>query len=156
MQTSPCNFSGIFQELFKNFSGSARVAAIGLDHYNIRVPLDKLLEIRDFYCAALDLVEGARPAFGSTGYWLYAGAQPLVHLSGGTAEDCRSTTQTTVNHIAFACTDFDGMQAKLQRLGIASRFKAIPSEQVQRQPQRQLFLTDPGGNGIELNFAAEL
>ncbi len=127
------------------------MAAIGLNHYNIRVPLDMLQQLRNFYCAALGLTVGERPPFNSIGYWLYAGGNPILHLSCATGDDVRATdTASTLDHVAFSCTDLDAMRAQLDTLGVAYTEKRIPSPQ-----QTQLFFRDPAGNRIELNFANE-
>lgn len=57
------------------------MSVIGLDHYNLRAPRPLLDTLRDFYIDVVGLRLGARPPFRSHGYWLYAGAQAVLHLS---------------------------------------------------------------------------
>lgn len=124
------------------------MAAIGLSHYNIKAPLAKLEEVREFYCSVVGLVQGPRPPFNSFGYWLYARDEAILHLSE--AQEGRApevTTLTTVDHVAFACTDFDAMKRTLDAHGISYTSTAVPGLNV-----RQLFLKDPAGNGVELIF----
>lgn len=132
--------------------------AVSLDHVNIRVSPDLLASVRRFYVEVVGLVDGARPPFGSVGHWLYAGTQPVIHLSvlragdipGSTAApQAESASGGAVDHIAFGCDDLDGMLSRLAALGIAYRSATVPLLE-----QTQLFLRDPAGNGVELNFSA--
>lgn len=124
------------------------MAAIGLSHYNIRVPLDQLEEIRRFYCDVVGLVQGSRPPFKSFGYWLYAGNEAIVHLVESTTDGGPEvTTRTTVDHFAFACSDFEGMKEILEAHGIAYKFTTVPERNL-----RQLVFKDPADNGVELLF----
>lgn len=124
------------------------MAAIGLSHYNIRVPSEKLEEIRRFYSKIVGLVEGPRPPFKSIGYWLYAGDVAILHLSESRQGEAPAvTTSSTLDHVAIACTDFDAMRRTLDEHGIAYTSTVVPGLNV-----RQLFLQDPAGNGVELIF----
>lgn len=125
--------------------------AIGLHHYNLRAPAPLLAQLRDFYCDLVGLRVGERPPFASTGYWLYAGEQAVLHLSTALDGDIRHTAMpTTFDHAAFACTDFAAMRAKLAARGIA-----YTADEVPLLKQRQLFFSDPAGNGVELNFTGD-
>lgn len=119
-----------------------------LDHYNLRAPLGVIEAVRDFYVQVLGLQIGSRPAFKSQGYWLYAAARPLLHLSIATADQIRPSHVTnTLDHIAFACTDYAHFMAKLQQHQIPYECDTVPGTTM-----RQIFLSDPAGNGVELNF----
>lgn len=122
--------------------------AIGLHHFNIRVPAASLDMLRDFYRDLLGLEEGFRPPFGSTGYWLYAAGHPILHLSirreGEPPADGRAGA---IDHIAFACTGLAAMCDRLEAMGIEYRVAHVPLA-----AQRQVFIRDPAGNGVELNF----
>lgn len=121
----------------------------GLDHYNIRAEPALIEAVRYFYVHVLGLKVGARPAFKSQGYWLYADARPLVHLSIATeGQDRPSHVANTLDHIAFACTDYPHFIAKLQQHQIPYECDTVPGTTM-----RQIFLSDPAGNGVELNFA---
>ena len=125
--------------------------ATALDHINIRAPRETLDALRDFYCAALGLVVGERPPFASFGYWLYAGGQPVLHLSTASAsEPDRRGLKGTLDHVAFACTDLAAMCRRLEEMGIAYSEAEVP-----QRGQRQLFFSDPVGNGVELNFSVD-
>jgi len=124
------------------------MSALGLDHYNIRAPSPLLEELRDFYCATVGLYVGARPAFRSHGYWLYAGSQDVLHLSQTQAGETREVGAVpTFDHVAFTCEDFDSMRATLTAAGIAFEVDEVPFGN-----RWQIFFRDPAGNGIELNF----
>jgi len=124
------------------------MATLGLDHYNIRAPSPLLEELRDFYCATVGLHVGARPAFRSHGYWLYAGGQDVLHLSQTQAGETREVGAVpTFDHVAFTCEDFDSMRAALTAAGVAFDVDEVPFGS-----RWQIFFRDPAGNGIELNF----
>lgn len=121
--------------------------ALGIHHVNIHAPRSELAGVRDFYVAVLGLVDGFRPPFSSFGYWLYAGDDPVVHLSAdeeaSAAVDCGA-----IDHVAFRCTDFEAMCDGLDSLGIAYTLSEVPGKGI-----RQVFFSDPLGNGIELSFS---
>ena len=125
-----------------------------LQHYTIE-PSD-LERTKDFYCDVLGLENGDRPPLGFPGYWLYSGGVPTVHLLGprvprdgivvrGTEKKFEDTGR--FDHIAFAATDIDGVRARLQKRNVTYREQTIP-----RTGGQQVFLYDPDGVGVELNF----
>mgnify|MGYP005806019099 CR=1 FL=1 len=122
----------------------------GLNHINFHAERKLLDALKDFYCGIVGLEVGARPNFPRFGYWLYAGGQPVVHLYESTPNEMRKTdVATAFDHVAFSCEDSAAFEAALRERGIAYSKALVPgSEQV------QLFLTDPAGNKVELNFAA--
>ena len=122
-----------------------------LDHINLRAPRDLLEQLCEFYCEVVGLSPGDRPPFSEFGYWLYAGDQPVVHLSLANEDECRSIeVETTFGHAAFACTARSAVEARLSELGIDYRVARVPES-----GQVQLFLQDPAGNGVELSFDNE-
>ncbi|PUA16750.1 VOC family protein [Glaciimonas sp. PCH181] len=120
-----------------------------LNHYNLRAPHALMRHLRDFYCDVVGLEQGERPAFTSVGYWLYAGGQPILHLSEALAGDVRNNAPTTFDHVAFTCIDQEEMAARLAAHQVQYRVVQVPLT-----GQTQFFFRDPAGNGIELNFAA--
>lgn len=123
--------------------------AIGLNHYNLRAPRGLLEALRDFYCDVVGLEVGERPPFQSFGYWLYAGKDAVLHLVEIRPGEVRAThTPTTFDHAAFTCTDFTGMRKHLVNLNIEHHVQEVPLT-----GQKQIFFSDPAGNGVELNFA---
>lgn len=120
----------------------------GFSHYNLRAPRPLLDELRDFYVGVVGLEAGPRPPLRSFGYWLYAGGEAVLHLSEAAPEESRRATgDTTFDHAAFRCTDRLGCERRLTAHGIAFERSEVP-----QTGQRQLFFTDPAGNGVELNF----
>ena len=123
--------------------------AIDLNHYNITAPIALLDKIRDFYCDTLGLVQGKRPPFRFGGYWLYAGDRAILHLSAAAEGEQRLThVASTLDHVAFTCVDFAAMRDRLDQLKIPHRDSEVPAMKL-----RQMFIQDPAGNGVELNFA---
>lgn len=139
---------------------------LALNHFSIRTT--DLNSTRTFYEGALGLTVGPRPAFPFPGVWLYNGAHTdvanaMVHVVGIDFNDPEGLKQYlgdrdisslrgsgAVDHIALFAT---GLQAKLEnltKLGIAVRERTVPSIGL-----HQLFLDDPNGVVIELNYPAE-
>lgn len=125
------------------------MTTLGFSHYNLRAPRALLDELRDFYRDVVGLSVGWRPPFRSFGYWLYAGEHAVLHLSEAGPEENRPAQPTgTFDHAAFSCIDLAAYESKLSARGIKYRVAAVPATQ-----QLQIFITDPAGNGVELNFA---
>jgi len=126
----------------------------GLQHYTIE-PQD-LEKTKDFYVDVLGLENGERPPLGFPGYWLYSGGQAIVHLMGprtpregivvrGTQKKFEDTGR--LDHIAFAASDVDGVRKRLTAKNVQFREQIVP-----RTGDTQIFLYDPDGIGVELNF----
>ena len=119
-----------------------------IDHYNLRAARDVLDGLRDWYRDAIGLDVGDRPPLNHFGYWLYADGRAVLHLSeAGAGESHPVPGAGTFDHVAFACDDLAAMRARLEKLGVAHRMGKVP-----RTGQTQIFLKDPAGNGVELNF----
>ena len=115
---------------------------------------------KDWWVNVLGLRVGPHPDFKFPVYWLYAGDRDVLHLTQGGAavSDNRmkylgQTSQATqgsgvVDHIGFRCTGLHDMIDHLSKLKV--EFK---ERQVDDQGLYQLFLFDPNGVKIELNFA---
>ncbi|MGE0422560.1 MAG: VOC family protein [Reyranellaceae bacterium] len=125
-----------------------------LQHYTIE-PVD-LEATKQFYIDVLGLEDGDRPPLGFPGYWLYSGGVPTVHLLGPRQArpgvkvrpaGVKMEDTGRLDHIAFAATGFDAMRRHLRDKGVEFRENIIP-----RTGAAQLFLFDPDGVGVELNF----
>ena len=121
----------------------------GIDHFNIRTrDLDRLCE---FYTKVLGLEIGDRPPFDSPGVWLYAGGHPILHVGvasdGGGDSDSDNTLP--LDHIAL---ETEGLAEAVERLdgaGVAYRMFDVPGREM-----KQIFVRDPDGVSIELNFTS--
>jgi catechol 2,3-dioxygenase-like lactoylglutathione lyase family enzyme len=122
---------------------------IGFSHYNLRAPRELLDRLRDFYTSVVGLTLGDRPPFDSFGYWLYAGGEPVLHLTECPDEGGAVGVQTTFGHGAFDCSGRRDFEEVLARHGVRYEVAQVPVT-----GQVQLFFKDPAGNGVELNFSA--
>ncbi len=104
---------------------------------------------RRFYADVLGMVDGDRPPFDFPGAWLYVEGRPVVHLVGGRNE--RGITETgSFDHVAFDARDLAAMRRRLSEAGVEFRERGVPG-----RPLHQVFLHDPDGIMIELNFRDE-
>lgn len=122
----------------------------GLDHVTLRVRPEDLVEIRTFYVDVLGLEDGERPPFTFPGHWLYAGGRPVIHLAGRAGPAAGRDTGG-VDHIAFSASGLTETRARLKRLGVPCREQTVPLLGL-----HQLFVTDPAGVTVELNFPASV
>lgn len=127
-----------------------------IEHYLVLT--DDIDATRDFYVNALGMQNGFRPPLGFPGHWVYLGDVPVVHIAEWGTYTTRSesrgihVTQRAkgtgpVDHIAFAAEDWDGVLDRLKQHGVNVRVNENPGNVV-----RQLFLFDPNGVKIEINF----
>ena len=119
-----------------------------LDHFNIRTR--KLAETVQFYEGVLGLEKGARPNFAFPGAWMYSEGRPVVHLVdiSSTAE-AQKPDSGCVHHVAFVSRGFDAMRQRL-----ASKRMQFDARQVPGGELWQIFVNDPNGVMIELNYEA--
>lgn len=110
---------------------------------------------RDFYVEVLGLRDGERPPFKFPGYWLYLGEQAVVHLaardgygdaSGAEREDGGTGA---IDHVAFEAAGRAEVEARLEARGLPVRHREVPGLGL-----HQIFVKDPNGVTIELNFRA--
>jgi len=121
---------------------------LDINHYNLRGTADMMAVLRDWYRDTVGLEVGDRPPFRFHGYWLYAKGRPILHLSEQGPDETHPVPGFgTFDHVAFTCDDFEGMRTRLDALGADYRVADVPLTRT-----RQIFLRDPGGNGVELNF----
>lgn len=134
-----------------------------LNHFSVRT-LD-LPATRAFYVDLLGLQEGPRPDFPFPGHWLYQGpldnyANAVVHIIGIDAQDASGLSNYlgerdsaslhgsgAIDHLAFFAEGLTDMLARLRRAGIAPREREVPGVGL-----FQLFLDDPNGVMVELNY----
>jgi catechol 2,3-dioxygenase-like lactoylglutathione lyase family enzyme len=119
----------------------------GIAHVNFRGTAPLIERLRSFYRDVVGLDDGPRPPFMSQGFWLYANGRDVVHLTID-GERAAAPFAGALDHIALALDDFDGALARLDAAGVAYELDAVPGGAA------QVFLRDPAGVGVELNFAA--
>jgi catechol 2,3-dioxygenase-like lactoylglutathione lyase family enzyme len=102
---------------------------------------------RAFY-EVLGLRAGDRPPFASRGYWMYLGDVPVVHLVQRPAGQPHHDGSGNVDHVAFAADDLASTRRALEEAGLAFREAVVP-----RDGTIQLFVQDPDGLTVELNFS---
>jgi catechol 2,3-dioxygenase-like lactoylglutathione lyase family enzyme len=123
----------------------------GLNHFNVTASAEVIEKVRDFYVEVLGLSVGDRPGFRREGFWLYAGSEPVVHLTTEDADDIRTpNARSTFDHVALSCEGLREFVERLERAGVEYGVDEVAS-----LGQVQLSLRDPAGVGLELNFAGE-
>jgi catechol 2,3-dioxygenase-like lactoylglutathione lyase family enzyme len=118
----------------------------GFQHVNTRsVDVERT---RDFYVRLLGFRVGDRPPFASKGYWLYLGDRPVLHLVQRRAGEVHHEHGGNVDHIGFHAVDLDATRAALEAAGLPFREAIVP-----RDNTVQIFVQDPDGITVELNFS---
>jgi catechol 2,3-dioxygenase-like lactoylglutathione lyase family enzyme len=130
-----------------------------LQHFLIQT--EDLEKTKDWFVDVLGMRVGPHPDFKFPVYWLYVGDTDVLHLTVGGAkasenrlkylgQESTATSGTGVlDHVAFRATGLLEMIDHLKKKGVA--FK---ERRVNDQGLYQLFVTDPNGVKIELNFEA--
>ena len=133
-----------------------------LDHCSIRTV--KLEETRDFYVDVLGMEDGDRPDFDFPGNWLYVDGKAVVHLVGvdpddpsgleaylgGSIDPASLQGSGAFDHLAFRGTDAGAMIERLKSQGVEFRERQVPGMDL-----FQVFVTDPNGITVELNYFGE-
>jgi catechol 2,3-dioxygenase-like lactoylglutathione lyase family enzyme len=122
---------------------------VDLNHFSITVAPDALDGTARFYTDVLGLRLGERPAFAFPGRWLYCGDTAVVHLLGTGAPGEAPPDTGRLDHIAFRATGLVEMRERLKQTGVEFRERAVPGGKL-----HQVFVRDPNGILIELNFPA--
>ena len=120
---------------------------LSINHIQLVAEKDLVVQLRDFYCDVVGLTEGFRPVFERFGFWLYIEDKDVLHLITPKEGDGRSQQKSSFDHIAFKTADYQGVLQKLKSLNIPFEEKPIPG-----MTAHQIFLRDPAGNRVELNF----
>ena len=119
------------------------MAVKSLDHVNIRT--SKAGETIKFYTEILDFSEGFRPPFNFPGAWLYVAESAIIHLVFDNSEP--SDNYNPVDHIAFKASGYQETIKRLESANWGYRCSDVPDSKI-----RQIFLVDPNGVKLELNF----
>ena len=134
----------------------------GVNHVTLCCSVEQLPSVEGFYRDVLGLRVGPRPSFDFSGAWLYAGEEPIIHLAATLRQPTdRAATEAVsptalpgasrtgpIDHVALRMAgSVDDWRSRLVARGI--RFAEAP---VPGFPLYQLFLHDPLGVKVELNF----
>jgi catechol 2,3-dioxygenase-like lactoylglutathione lyase family enzyme len=129
-----------------------------IEHFLVQTA--DMAKTRDWYVRVLGLRVGPNPDFKFPVCWLYLGDKDVVHITEGGAQvsenrkqyvgqESQATHGTGVlDHIAFRATGLGRMLEHLR----AERVE-FKQRQVSDQGLYQLFMLDPNGIKIELNFS---
>ena len=120
---------------------------LSINHIQLVAEKDLVLKLRDFYCDVVGLSEGYRPDFERFGFWLYIGDKDVIHLITPKEGDGRSFQKSSYDHVAFKTGNYQNVLKKLKALNVPFEEKPIPG-----MAAHQIFLRDPAGNRVELNF----
>ena len=124
---------------------------------------------KDFFNVVLGLVPGPRPDFPFPGYWMYKEdsdhsnyLNAVIHIveidpkdpSGlinylGNKELPTLKGSGAIDHVAFYATGLEKMLTHLKKLQIPMRERLVPTIKL-----HQIFLEDPNGITVELNYPA--
>src|ERR1700746_3695381 len=143
-----------------------------IDHYSIRTT--DVEASRKFYTEVIGLTVGPRPQFKFPGLWLYNGTPPkdlehsdgtygIVHVMGVDPNDPKGLIDTvgyvdpeslhagtgSLDHIALSVTGRESMATRCKKAGLKYFERSVPALCL-----HQMFLKDPNGVMIELNFPA--
>ncbi len=129
-----------------------------LEHFLIQSA--DLKATRDWYVDVLGFTEGPHPDFKFPVVWLYLGDKDVVHVTEGgknvsanrkayLGQQSDATEGSgVIDHMAFRCT---GLRAMMEHL--SGRKVEFRQRMVSDQGLFQLFLFDPNGIKVELNFS---
>ena len=132
---------------------SVRVDA--LDHVNIITP--DLEGTARFYAELLDLEprDGPPPLTHDNARWMYdAAGRAILHLN---SRDCPRAYDREVNpgptgslhHVALRCQGYQELRARLRERGLEHKVNEVAAIGL-----KQVFVLDPNGVLLELNFFA--
>jgi catechol 2,3-dioxygenase-like lactoylglutathione lyase family enzyme len=121
------------------------MAIQGMNHFNVLT--DKLEESRKFYTGVLGFTEGPRPPLSFGGAWMYAGGEPVLHISEAKLP---ADPAGVLDHLAFTASDLKGTVARLEAHGIEYTLRQQVGTRIW-----QIFCSDPCGAKVELDFAPD-
>ena len=137
---------------------------MGVSHIeHFLVAADDIDATRDWYARVLGMTSGPHPDFGFPVHWMYVNGVDVVHIGPsakqageiqrqylGRTSQASAEGTGALDHIAFRATGLRQMLEHLKREGVA-----FSQRRANGQALFQLFLYDPNGIKIELNYASE-
>lgn len=132
------------------------MALTELNHYFVRA--NDLEKTKAFYVEVLGLEVMPRPDFPFPGYWLGVNGKIQVHMGQagvpnaelyylGTPRHAATDNSGVIDHIAFLATEPEHFVKRFKERGLSFRPRSFPESELY-----QLFVQDPDGLMIELNF----
>lgn len=135
----------------------------GVDHVTLRCAPAQLSVVRSFYENVIGLTSSSRPAFDFPGAWLYAGDRAIIHLAAvlerpmavtmtpASSRPAASEATGYIDHFALRVNaPVSRFREKLAALNVPFSEAPVPG-----YPLHQIFLVDPLGVKVELNFELE-
>jgi catechol 2,3-dioxygenase-like lactoylglutathione lyase family enzyme len=127
-----------------------------LDHVNI-ITANLEGSVR-FYAELLDLEprDGPPPLTHQNARWMYdESGRAILHLN---SLDCPRTYKREIragptgalHHVALRCSGYEEIRARLEQRGLGYQLNEVPAARL-----RQIFVLDPNGVLLELNFFTE-
>jgi len=127
-----------------------------LNHYFIRA--NDLERSCRFYCDVLGFEVMPRPDIPFPGYWLGVAGKVQVHMGPhgipesadyyfGTTPRSATDNAGVIDHVAFVATEPETFARRFDAIGLTTRMRFIAPIQL-----FQMFVNDPDGLTIELNF----
>jgi catechol 2,3-dioxygenase-like lactoylglutathione lyase family enzyme len=128
-----------------------------LEHFLIQTA--DMAATRDWYVKVLGFTEGAHPDFKFPVCWLYLGTTDVIHITEGGKNVSENRKRYlgqqsdavegtgVIDHVAFRCSGLEQMMEHLKSAKVP-----FSKRQVDDQGLFQLFLVDPNGIKVELNF----
>jgi catechol 2,3-dioxygenase-like lactoylglutathione lyase family enzyme len=127
-----------------------------LNHFFVRAA--DLEATRQFYTDVLGFEVMPRPDFPFPGYWMGVNGSIQVHVGPsdipnrqayylGTADDAADGETGVIDHVAFLADDPKAFVERFRARGVEFRPRHLPDSNLY-----QLFIRDPNGVVIELNF----
>ena len=127
---------------------SVNVSVGVLDHFNIRTR--QLADTVRFYEDVLGLENGARPNFAFPGAWMYSEGRAEVRLVDiSQTSEPQKPDSGVVHHVALVSSGIDAMKRRLKRKDMPFDARQVPGGELW-----QIFVQDPNGVMIELNYEA--
>jgi catechol 2,3-dioxygenase-like lactoylglutathione lyase family enzyme len=130
-----------------------------LQHFLIQT--EDIEKTKDWYVDVLGMRAGPHPDFKFPVCWLYLGDTDVVHLTEGGKnvsenrlrylgqQSTATVGSGVVDHVAFRATGLLDLIAHLKRKGVDFKERRVSGQDLY-----QLFVIDPNGVKIELNFEA--
>jgi catechol 2,3-dioxygenase-like lactoylglutathione lyase family enzyme len=122
-----------------------------IDHFNLRTHL--LDETCDFYEKLLELRRGRAAGMDQgRNAWMYDEQdRPIIHINMPNDGEKELPGENTgrLHHVALDCHGYDEMMKRIEDLGVYHETNFIDEIGL-----RQVFIYDPNGVRLELNFQA--